>query len=75
MKAQKFFVGDMVLRRVFLNTKDNAVGVLRPNWEGPYQVVEVLDSRTYKLGKYDEKRQLVLVPRYWNGEHLRKYYQ
>ena len=50
-------------------------GVLGPNWEGPYQGVEVLDSGAYKLGKYDEKMQLVLVPRYWNGEHLRKYYQ
>ena len=75
VKAQKFFVGDMVLRRVFLNTKDSTSGVLGPNWEGPYQVVEVLDSRVYKLGKYDEKMQLILVPRYWNGEHLKKYYQ
>ena len=65
----------MVLRRVFLNTKDSMSGVLGPNWEGPYQVVEVLDSEAYKLGKYDEKMQLILVPRYWNGEHLRKYYQ
>ncbi|KAM6543105.1 hypothetical protein CsatB_007552 [Cannabis sativa] len=75
VRAQKFFVGDMVLRRVFLNTKDSMAGVLGPNWEGPYQVIEVLELGAYKLGKYDEKRQLVLVTRYWNREHLRKYYE
>ena len=34
LKARTLFVGDMVLRRVFLNTKDNTADVLGPTWEG-----------------------------------------
>ena len=68
---KKFRVGDLVLRRVFLNTRDPAAGVLGPNWEGPYQIEDVLDPGTYKLARLNGE----LVPRYWNDEHLRKYYQ
>ena len=71
VKERKFSVGDLVLRRVFLNTRDLAAGVLGPNWEGPYQIEEVLHPGTYKLACLNRD----LVPRYWNGEHLRKYNQ
>ena len=67
----KFNVGDLVLRSVFLNTRDQVAGVLGPNWEGPYQIDEILHPGTYKLARLNGD----LVPRYWNGEHLRKYYQ
>ena len=56
---------------MFLNTRDPAAGVLGPNWEGPYEIEEVLDLGTYKLARLNGE----LVPRYWNGEYLRKYYQ
>ena len=71
VRERKFSVGDLVLRRVFLNTRDQAAGVLGPNWEGPYQIEEVLHPGTYKLAYLNGD----LIPRYWNGEHLRKYYQ
>jgi hypothetical protein len=35
----KFQVGDCILRKVSLMTKDSAEGKLAPKWEGPYQVV------------------------------------
>ena len=44
-------MGYLVLRRVFLNTRDQAAGVLGPNWEGPYQIEEVLHLGTYKLAR------------------------
>ena len=71
VRERKFKIGDLVLRRVFLNTRDPAAGVLGPNWEGPYQIEEVLDPGTYNLARLNGE----LVLRYWNGEHLRKYYQ
>ena len=71
VKERKFNVGDLVLRRVFLNTRDPTAGVLGPNWEGPYQIEEVLHPGPYKLARLNGD----LVPHYWNGEHLRKYYQ
>ena len=64
-------IRDLVLCRVFLNTRDPTAGVLGPNWERPYQIEEVIDRGTYKLARPNGK----LIPRYWNGEHLRKYYQ
>ena len=71
VKDQKFQVGDLVLRRVFLNTKDTAAEVLGPNWEGPYLVEEVIPPGTYKIARMNGE----LIKNHWNGEHLRRYYQ
>ncbi|KAL5570683.1 hypothetical protein UlMin_020280 [Ulmus minor] len=38
VKLRRFTKGDLVIRRIFLNTKEKGVGVLGPNWEGPYRV-------------------------------------
>lgn len=71
VRKKKFIVGDLVLWCVFLSTRDPAAGQPGPNWEGPYQIKEVLDPRTYNLARLNGD----LVPRYWNSEHLRKNYQ
>ena len=42
VRDQKFGVGDLVLRRVFLATRDPAASVLGPNCEGPYQIESVI---------------------------------
>ena len=42
VKLKKFNIGDLVLRKVTLATKDPAQGKLGPNWEGPYKVVHYL---------------------------------
>ena len=69
-RERKFNVRDLVLRGVFLNIRDQTAGVLGPNWEGPYQIEEFLHPGTYKLARLNGN----LIPRYCNGEHLRKYY-
>ena len=42
VKEIRFKEGDLVLRKVLPNTKEVNAGVLGPNWEGPYGIVEVL---------------------------------
>ena len=42
VKEKKFKESDLVLRMVLPNTKEVNVGVLGPNWEGPYIIAEVL---------------------------------
>ena len=40
---------DLVLRYIFLNTKEPGVGVLSPNWEVPYKVQGMLRPGVYEL--------------------------
>ena len=42
VKPRSFGVGDLVLRNIFQSTNEQNVGVLGPNWEGPYRVVEII---------------------------------
>ena len=60
----------MLLRRVILNTKEQGIGVLGLNWEGPYRVREMLKLGVYELKNLDGK----CVNNSWNAEHLRRYY-
>ena len=39
VKPRDFNIGDLVLKRVSLATKNPAHGKLGPNWEGPYKVI------------------------------------
>ena len=39
VKPRRFNIGDLVLRKVSLSTKNPAHGKLGPNWEGPYRVI------------------------------------
>ncbi|XP_074374821.1 uncharacterized protein LOC141715244 [Apium graveolens] len=71
VKTLPLRVGDLVLRRVMPNTKVPGHGVFGANWEGPYKVKSVLWEGTYHLTDMNDK----LIPRAWNAEHLRKYYQ
>ncbi|XP_074352702.1 uncharacterized protein LOC141691847 [Apium graveolens] len=71
VKGQLLKVGDLVLRKVIPNTKNPQHGVFGANWEGPYKIKSILWKGTYHLEDMDGK----LVPRAWNAEHLRKYYQ
>ena len=71
VKERRFQEGSLVLRKVLPNTKEVNARVLRPNWEGPYVIAEVLRLGTYRLKWLDGK----MVPRSWNAELIRPYYQ
>uniref|UniRef100_A0A2N9FF19 Integrase catalytic domain-containing protein n=1 Tax=Fagus sylvatica TaxID=28930 RepID=A0A2N9FF19_FAGSY len=71
VKHRQFKVGDLVLRKVTLATKDPTQGKLGPTWEGPYRVVKFHRRGTYHLEKLDGEA----LPHPWNAEHLKKYYQ
>ncbi|KAL5554258.1 hypothetical protein UlMin_041659 [Ulmus minor] len=71
VRLRRFTKGDLVLRRIFLNTKEKGVGVLGPNWEGPYRVRAVLRTGTYELETLGGR----VLANPWNAEHLKKYYQ
>ena len=71
VKQRTFRVGDLVIRKVFENTADLAVGKFQPNWEGPYAIVKRGATRSYTLNKLDR----TLVPQMWNAMHLKRHYQ
>jgi hypothetical protein len=70
VKPQEFKVGDWVLRKVNLMTREPADGKLGPKWEGPYQIVSSSKNGAYRLATGQGKA----VPRAWNVDHLKKYY-
>ena len=47
VKPRMFQPGDLVLRKVFENTADLAVGKFQPNREGPYLVTRAGESGAY----------------------------
>ncbi|KAL5550934.1 hypothetical protein UlMin_001110 [Ulmus minor] len=71
VKLRRFVKGDLVLRKVFLNTKEKGVGVLGPNWEGPYRVRAIIRPGTYELKTLEGR----VLGNPWNAEHLRRYFQ
>ena len=63
-------MGNWVLRKVFQNTKEADAGKLGPNWEGPYEVTQIIGNGAYKLQTPDETQ----INNNWNTIHLQKYY-
>jgi hypothetical protein len=70
VKCRSFKVGDLVLSKVTLTTKDLAEGKMTPSWEGPYKVIKCRRIEAYYLE--DSKGKPHLRP--WNVEHLKKYF-
>lgn len=71
VQPREFKVGDLVLRKVLANTKVSSDGKLGPNWEGPYKIVGIAGIGAYRLADLDGDP----VPRPWNVQNLRKFYQ
>ena len=62
----RFQIGDLDLRKV-LHSKV----ALDPSWEGPYKIARILTKGAYQLAHLNGDR----VPRLWNTDHLKIYYQ
>ncbi|GAV70477.1 hypothetical protein CFOL_v3_13975 [Cephalotus follicularis] len=63
--------GDLILCNAAIADPTGTRGKLAPNWEGPYKVKRVLRPETFKLETLWGRE----IPRVWNTEKLRKYYQ
>jgi hypothetical protein len=67
---RKFVIGDWVLHKVTLATKDPAEGKLAQKWEGPYKVIG-----NHRLGAYHlEDAKGRRLPHLWNALNLKKFY-
>ncbi|XP_018454115.1 uncharacterized protein LOC108825305 [Raphanus sativus] len=69
VKSRPLEQGDLVLRKVFENTKEWKAGKLGTNWEGPYRITQVVKPGVYRL----ETSTGDAVPRAWNSMHLKRY--
>ena len=63
-------LGDLVMRKVFENTKKLNAGKLCANWEGPYKITRVVKPGVYRL----ETSHGEAIPRAWTSLHLRRFY-
>ncbi|KAK3005279.1 hypothetical protein RJ639_017547 [Escallonia herrerae] len=71
VRMRIFRVGDLVLRKLGVSNPKAAVGKLSPNWEGPYKISKVLRPGAYSLETLSGEA----IPRTWNADNLRRYYQ
>ena len=71
VKPMRLNIGDLVLMKVSLATKNPAHGKLGPNWEGPYRIINCKRQGSYYLEALDGRK----LEYHWNVEHLRRYYQ
>ena len=71
VKLRRLNIGDLVLRKVTIATRDPTQGKLGPTWERLYQVIRYSRQGSYHLQIIDGQR----LPRPWNIEHLKKYHQ
>ena len=71
VKVRRLNTRDLILRKVSQATKDPSKGKLGPAWEGPYEVIHHSREGSYYLKPLDGQE----LPRPWNIEHLKKYYQ
>ena len=67
VKSRPLELGDIVLRKVFENTKELNIGKLGTNWEGTYKITQVVKPGVYRL----ETSTGEPVSRAWNSMHLR----
>ncbi|XP_073108680.1 uncharacterized protein [Elaeis guineensis] len=70
VKLKLFRPGDLVLRKAKVS-KPLDRGKLSPNWEGSYKIVDTYGLRAYRL----ETLERTAIPRTWNADNLRLYYQ
>ncbi|GAA0174047.1 hypothetical protein LIER_27518 [Lithospermum erythrorhizon] len=69
VKNRQFLVGDLVLR-LFSASHPREQSKLRPKWEGPYCIKQILGPKTYELEDLSGKP----ISRTWHATKLCKYY-
>ena len=67
-KLTHFINGEWVMRRILEVMQK---GKFSEQWEGPYEIREVLGKGTYKLINLSNRKD---IPRTWNAMFLKKYY-
>ena len=66
IRTRTFQAGEWVLRKFFQNTKEAGARKLGPNWEGPYEITQIIGNGAYKLQTPDGTR----INNSWNTIHL-----
>ena len=56
VKPMRFNIGDLVLKKVSLATKNSAHGKLGPNWEGSYRIINCKRQGSYYLEALDGRK-------------------
>ena len=56
VKPRRFNIGDLVLKRVSLETRNPAHGKLGLNWKGPYKVINCKIQWSYYLETLDGRK-------------------
>ena len=72
VRKRAFYVGDLVLQKVFGGKKEPGAGKLGTRWEGPYKVAKEIRTEVFELEKC--KTGLPEM-RPWNAYNLQKYYK
>ena len=67
-KLRWFIQGEWIMRRILEVMQK---GKFSEQWEGPFEIREVLGKGTYKLTNLSNGKD---VPRMWNAVFLKKYY-
>ena len=65
VKPGQFNIGDFVLKKVSLATKNLTHGKLGPNWEGPYRIINCKRQGSYYFEALDGRK----LEHPWNVEH------
>ena len=66
VRAKTYYVGELVL-----HLPEKKKDKLKPKWEGPFIINEVLTSGAYRLQDASDNR---LEPNPWNAARLRRFY-
>lgn len=66
VKKTSFRRGDLILRRVFLSSKEPGISTMGPNQESPYRIFDKLRLETFRIETLDGKAQ----PHPWNVKHM-----
>ncbi|KAF8112802.1 hypothetical protein N665_0061s0011 [Sinapis alba] len=70
VRSRPIQLGDLVLRKVFENSREWRAGKLGTNWEGPYKITHVVKPGVYRLETSSSEQ----IPRSWNSINLKRYF-